>query len=286
MSKIVPCIREAAFEAKVEQIAGILKERSHEVAALGLTEDQFYDGGYFRAAIEKIRGQYAATMTDKRAFMRAVLNHLEGHGIDGWSHAENSDRHDYTVSLTEGGTAVIEQKGCLDGNNVNISERPPNADEFYIWGICTNKGSDIAHGIRSAINRLTAEMIATGKRVDGIVISDMMCGDTARPCPKLAAAPNRATALNQFNLPPPCLYLFPATVAHVRLNAKPSIRTLASLKFASVLMAQFHGNAEDVNFVEYEARKVGDRTQRRMKVLRDGQEVAKSSWSVLKRVEG
>lgn len=282
---IIPCLRKPEYEAKVAQIAEILRTRSHELDGIGLSEEEFYGNGYFRAAIEKIRGQQAAAMSAKRAFMRRALNYMEDSGlIVGWSHAEARDRHDYTVSLDGGYTAVIEQKGCLDGNNVNISERPPNADEFYIWSICTNYGSNIAKGVRSAIMRITAEMIATEKRVDGIIVWDMICGSSGRPCPKLNANPNAATTIGPHVLPPPCLYLFPATIAHTRLNPKPPIRPLQSLKFANALLSAFKGGQHDVNYVEYEVRKVQTSTQRMVQFLRNGTVQDASRWVQVKRV--
>lgn len=285
---IVPCLREPEFEAKAEKIANLLKTRAHELAtAEGISEDDFYDKGYFRAAIEKIRGQYAAKLSEKKAFLREILNSMQQDELIGeWNHAGNRDRHDYQVSLVGGGTAVIEQKGCLDGNNVNISERPPNADEFYIWSICTNQGSDLALGIRSAIHRITADMVTTGKKIDGLIVWDMMCGTSGRACPKLIADPSRATKLGPYNLPPPCIYLFPSTVGHVRNNPRPELRQLASLKFASTLLAAFKGNVHDANQVGYELKSTASSVRRQARIVRDGKDEWVSDWATIRRVTG
>jgi hypothetical protein len=82
-------------------------------------------------------------MRAKREFVQHVLNHMEDEGfIAGWDLTDDSSRNDYFVRLPSGRTAVIDLKGCLDGNNTNIFERPANADEFVIWSICTNLGAD------------------------------------------------------------------------------------------------------------------------------------------------
>jgi hypothetical protein len=82
-------------------------------------------------------------MHDKREFCRHVLNHMQDRGfIQDWDSAGESNRHDYVVRLKTGRVCVIELKGCLDGNNTNIFERPSNAQEFVIWSVCTNPGAD------------------------------------------------------------------------------------------------------------------------------------------------
>ena len=94
-------------------------------------------------------------------------------------------------SSRPGQTAAIELKGCLDGNNTNIFERPPHAHEFIIWSVCTNPGADPRHNAWSGIHtRLSAEIISRHQLVDGIVIWDMVCG-TIGPTVSEAARPIR-----------------------------------------------------------------------------------------------
>lgn len=284
---VVPCMRGPQFDAKVREIVDLLKTRGHQLPGVGLTEEQFYDEGYFRAAVEVIRGQYAATLSEKRAFLRAILEHMQDDAVIGdWEHSESRDRHDYSVILPAGGVAVIEQKGCLDGNNVNISERPPHATEFYIWSICTNHGSNLAKGVWSALMRLTADMLATGKQVDGVIVWDMRCGAAERKCPKLIANPDAFTEVGPFKLPPPCIYLLPKTVGHVRLNPNPEPHSLESMKFAKALQKTFGGAEADINHVGYELRMNGTSTQRKVRVVRNGVEQKRSNWTTLRRVHG
>src|SRR5690606_38366746 len=142
-----------------------------------------YNSGLFRGAIERVRGQFSATMRDKREFMQRVLNFMQdGDFIKHWNSTGEANRHDYVVQLNSGKIAVIELKGCLDGNNTNIFERPAHAQEFLIWSVCTNPGADPKHNAWSGIHtRLSAEIISREQRVDGLIIWDMVCGTIGRP---------------------------------------------------------------------------------------------------------
>jgi hypothetical protein len=130
----------------IEEYAEVLKTEAHRLGLHGLDESEFYNSGLFRGAIERVRGQFSATMREKREFGRHVLNFMQDRGfILDWESAGDANRHDYSVHLPSGRVGVIELKGCLDGNNTNIFERPPHAHEFVIWSVCTNPGADPRH---------------------------------------------------------------------------------------------------------------------------------------------
>ncbi len=131
---VIPCEQNLALRDKIEEYSEVLKVEAHRLGNHGLSEDEFYNSGLFRGAIERIRGQFSATMRDKRDFMSRVLNRMQDDGfITEWISAGGANRHDYSVTLPTGRVAVIELKGCLDGNNTNIFERPPHAQEFIVW---------------------------------------------------------------------------------------------------------------------------------------------------------
>ena len=135
----------AEFEASLPDKAAAEAEKreAHKLGAHGLSEQEFYNSGVFRGAIERIRGQFSATMREKREFVQAVLNFMQdGKYIGEWNVSGSENRHDYAITMPSGRTAVIELKGCLDGKNTNIFERPPHAHEFIIWSVCTNPGAD------------------------------------------------------------------------------------------------------------------------------------------------
>ncbi|TXH51552.1 MAG: hypothetical protein E6Q97_18145, partial [Desulfurellales bacterium] len=135
---IIPCQQNIALRDQIEKFSETLKTEAHLLGNHGLSEAEFYNSGLFRGAIERIRGQFSATMREKREFVRHVLNYMQDRDfIHEWESAGDANRHDYSISLKSGRTAVIELKGCLDGNNTNIFERPPHAHEFIIWSVCT-----------------------------------------------------------------------------------------------------------------------------------------------------
>ena len=151
----------------IEEYAESLKQEAHSLGNHGLSEQEFYDSGLFRGAIERIRGQFSATMSKKREFVSHVLNYMkEGGFIVDWKSSGGSNRNDYEITLPSGKTAAIELKGCLDGNNTTIFDRPYNADEFVVWSICTNLGADPRRNAWSGLHtRLGTEIISEEEQI-------------------------------------------------------------------------------------------------------------------------
>jgi len=269
---IIPCQQNQALRAKIEEYAEVLKVDAHKLGQHGLSEQEFYNSGLFRGAIERIRGQFSATMRDKRDFMRRVLNHMQDAGlITDWISAGDANRHDYSIHLPTGRVAVIELKGCLDGNNTNIFERPPHAQEFILWSVCTNPGADPRHNAWSGIHtRLSAEIISRSQRVDGLVIWDMVCGTIGRPCPKLEADPTKCTVVGPYRLPPPCIYLFPATIPSPRNNPRPAAQSLGDVHLLDAIVRCFGGAQDEVNSVVFEVGHRGVETIRTTRVMCNG----------------
>ena len=251
---VIPCLQNQSLRRQIIEFAETLKTEAHTLGDHGLDESEFYNSGLFRGAIERVRGQFSATMHDKREFVQCVLNHMKDKGaIKDWGAAGEANRHDYEIILQSDRTAVIELKGCLDGNNTNIFERPPNAEEFIIWSICTNEGADPRHNTWSGIHtRLSAEIISRSQRVDGVVIWDMVCGTIRRPCPKLQADSRRVTIMGQYSLPPPCLYVFPATIPSPRNNPNPRPQQLSDIQIMQAFNDCFQCRAEEINYVSFE----------------------------------
>lgn len=282
---IIPCAQNEALKQRIDEYAEVLKVEAHRLGAHGLSEEEFYNSGLFRGAIERIRGQFSATMRDKRDFARRILNHMQDNCfILDWSSAGDANRHDYSIRLTSGKISVIELKGCLDGNNTNIFERPPQAEEFIIWSICTNAGSDPRHNAWSGIHtRLGAEIIHRSQRVDGLIIWDMACGTIGRPCPKLASDPTRVTTVGPYSLPPPCIYVFPATIPSARNNPHPPAQALGDVQILKAFSDCFGGKAEEINAVDFEIANRGAEVLRTTRVQRDGLVVRKSGPTAIRR---
>ncbi len=269
---VIPCEQNSALRQQIEQYADVLKVEAHKLGSHGLSEQEFYNSGLFRGAIERVRGQFSATMRDKRDFVRRVLNHMQDGGfIAEWESAGEANRHDYSVRLPSGRVAVIELKGCLDGNNTNIFERPAHAQEFIIWSVCTNPGADPRLNTWSGIHtRLSAEIISRAQRVDGLLVWDMVCGTIGRPCPKLAADPSRTTTIGPFKLPPPCIYLFPATIPTPRNNPNPAAQPLPDVQLLDAFYRCFGGVPDELNFVTFEVQHRGVETVRTTRLHRAG----------------
>lgn len=283
---VIPCEQDPRLRADIDRFAEVLKTQAHRLGDHGLGEKEFYQSPIFRGAIEKLRGEYSATMRGKREFVQHVLNHMEDGGfIAGWDRTQGKARNDYYVRLNSGRLAVIDLKGCLDGENTNKFERPADADEFITWSLCTNTGADPRRNAWSGIHtRLGAEMIARTKRVDGVVIWDMICGTLGRPCPKLATlgAP-RLTAVGPFTTPPPCIYVFPATIPS-RAAPQATAQMLGQVELLAAFQAAFQGGPDEVNFVDFEIADQAGELFRRTVIRRAGVVQHASDMTVISRV--
>lgn len=269
MNDVIPCAKDPELQRRIRDFAEILRQRAH-LLQNDLSEEEFYELGIFEGAIQRVRGQVSATLREKKDFVANILNFLSDEGIIAdWTEAGGSNRHDYTVSFKDGYVSVIELKGCLDGNNTNISERPPHANEFVVWSVCQNKGADPRHNAWSGIHtRLSADIIEEDKQIDGLVIWDWLCGTKARRCPKLSSA-RPAVEIGKYKLPPPCIYVFPATIPKPRNNPCPKPQKLKDVRILKVLHDLFGGLDDEVNFVFIEASMSGVDTVRTTSVYRN-----------------
>ena len=286
---LIPCVTTDEKRKLVQDYAAALQGQAHLIGAHGLSHQEFDESGLFQAAIESLRGTTSASMADKRAFVRQILNHLQSVGeIDSWKSSEGRDRHDYEVHFADGRTSVIEAKGCLDGNNTNIFTRPRNADEFVIWSLCQNSGADMAKNVWSGIHvRLGPEMIAENKHVDGLVVWDALCGTAKRPCPKLAISPDRRVQVKSGqSVPPPCIYLFPRTVPDYRNNPNPATWALGDIRILSAIGRVFGCVASDISEVRYQAGHTGQDVTMATAVRRQGGLVKISEPKTIRRAKG
>jgi hypothetical protein len=283
--EIIPCVLSDETRRSIDAYAEALRNQAHTIGDHGLSEEEFWTSGLFRGAIERLRGQQAASMAQKRRFIESVLEYLkQKKGIDSWKFRGTGERHDYEVHINNR-ICVFEAKECLDGNNTNIFERPANADEFILWSLCQNPGADPRHNAWSGIHtRLSAEIVKEKKRVDGLIIWDMLCGTKLRICPKLSQNHAKVTDIgNGFYVPPPCLYLFPRTVPEIRTNHHPNVWKIEEVKFLKALYDIFSCQLDDVTEVSIEVRQNKNYVERRTICTRNGKQVALSNWTKIKR---
>lgn len=278
---IIPCSRRQDWAQIVDEYSEALKAAAHSIGSHGLDREAFEESGLFKSAIERLRGQQAATTSIKYAFIQAALLLLQNRGlIQRYEFVGTRERHDFEVYFNDGRLCCVEAKGCLDGNNTNIFVRPQNADEFVIWSLCQNPGSDPRHNAWSGIHtRLSAEIVARRERVDGLIIWDMLCGTLSRPCPKLQAHPERSTELLGKHVPPPCVYLFPRTIPDARNNPNPRPWTLSDIGFLNVIATAFHTQEDEAVEVRIEARMHGADVQRRTTYTAGSNQLHQSGWT-------
>lgn len=283
---VIPCQQNEELQPKIRDYSEILKTHAHQLGDHGLDELEFYNSGLFRGAIERVRGQFSATMRDKREFVQAILTFLQdGKFIGEWNVSGSENRHDYAVTMPSGRTAVIELKGCLDGNNTNMFERSPHAHEFIILSVCTNPGADPRLNAWSGIHtRLSAEIISRLQRVDGLIIWDMVCGTLGRPCPKVAGHSDpRFTEVGHYRLPPLCIYLLPATIPSPRNNPNPPAQKLSDVEILKAFADCFKADEHDVNSVTFAVAHNGPDTVRSTTIIRDGLTQRTSNLTAIRR---
>jgi hypothetical protein len=281
---VIPCQKNRDLEKLIREYAEVLKTDAHTLGAHGLSERDFYDSGLFRGVIERVRGQFSSTMGQKREFARDVLNYLQDRNfIKNWDSTGQANRHDYVVTMPTGDVSVIELKGCLDGNNTNIFERPAQAHKFIIWSICTNPGADPRKNAWSGIHtRLSAEIIERKQIVDGVIVWDWICGTVARPCPKLEGTEARLTPVAHYKLTPPCIYVFPATIPSTRNNPRPLAQSLEDVELLKAFHNCFGGRDDEVNYVDFEVENHDADTGRISRVRRGGGQL-ESHWTPIRR---
>jgi len=285
MSEEIPCKKDPKLTKRIEEFSEVLKTQSHNLNPFGLNEKDFYDSGIFEGSIQRVRGQISAAMAEKKNFVKHVLNYMQDRGyIQEWIEAGGSNRHDYSVNLNNGNISAIELKGCLDGNNTNISARPPHANEFIVWSVCQNKGADPRHNVWSGIHtRFSADIIAEEKKVDGLVVWDWLCGTAARVCPKIENAGHRVVEIGPFRLPPPCIYLFPGTIPSARNNPKPPAQKICNVGFLEAMHKCFGGYDSELNEVYFEANMKGVDLVRTTRIIRDGEVKRESKPTPIRR---
>jgi hypothetical protein len=237
----------------IEQLAS---EHPEVLAEHGISSDPVEYALLYNSAIQAARGSMAASTGAKQSFIETILKIMQSKGfIKIWRQAHNYGQNDYEVTLNDNRCAVIEAKGCPDGNNTRLWQRPPSADEFIIWFQCPDSlqnqpGDQLWSGVST---RLFPSMYRTSDIVDAVVFFDGRCGSAHRRCPKAYGLegeklrPLLTSICGQDNrewLPPPCVYLLPRKSFRTLADKKPAIHDLDSCKFARSLLSTF-GVPED-----------------------------------------
>jgi hypothetical protein len=283
---VIPCQLQPGTSERINAFADSLRQAAPAIGSHGLSEEEFWESGIFGAAIERLRGQQAASTSKKYGFVADVLATLKTAGeIADYRFAGGGERHDYDVEYADGYRVAIETKGCLDGNNTNIFLRPAGADEFAIWSLCQNPGADPRHNVWSGVHtRLGAEIVHRQTQVDYLIVWDMVCGTVGRPCPKVIVNPARSSKLlSGKEVPPPCIYMFPRTLPDARNNPSPPPWRIADRRFVSTLCNHFLVPDDEVFRVMLSVSMDGPRVMRKTTIMQGASIVVESGLTELKR---
>lgn len=235
--------RGAPSDDLVNQVVNLLERViANEDALLranGVSREEFHRA--FPAAIERIRGSWAASNKDRRDFAKQVIEHLAQSGvIRGYEIPKYGDSTIYRLLLNDGRQVGVIQKGCPDGAHSSTKwARPPWADELYLWWLCSSlkfePGEHVWKGVARVRKKVRKE---PDNQLDGVIFYNDLCGTAERPCPKA----RRVKTASGTELPPPCIYIFPAWKhAESDLNWRGTV----TRRFPSVLLSAFGVEGED-----------------------------------------
>ena len=289
---------------KVKDLLQKLPQEAPDVLAQkGISATDYPD--LLRAAVESLRGTASATTSSKTRFIKAVLDYgVERKVIHSHTFTGSEARQDHKVVLPDGTRVAIEAKGCPDGNNMNIWDRPGWADEFIVWSQCPESlVKQPGWGVWSGVaTRLLPKMTAERTPVTAMFFWDARCGSDKRRCPKnygiTGETRKEATDIPAQDdkpagwIPPPCIYLFPRSAPHVANNPKPPNQTLQTCKFAKAMLDLFNVPEDEQDDYVHEARiqaKAGSSGVQILPSVRsrcwpDGQDrVVQMDWKTLRR---
>lgn len=77
---VILCELSEETERLINNYAEALKAHAPRIGDHGMNDDEFWQSGLFRAAIERLRGTQAATTSEKREFIEKVLDFLKQQG--------------------------------------------------------------------------------------------------------------------------------------------------------------------------------------------------------------
>jgi hypothetical protein len=276
------------------------------LASLDIPPEAYAD--LLKMAVESLRGTQSADPKAKRRFIKAVLDHMVSEDtISEWTFVGGGGRQDYRIVMPDHSLVAIEAKGCGDGNNMTIWDRPAWASEFIIWSLCPESlQHQPGHGVWSAIStRPSPKIVHEQQQVDAFIFYDQRCGSDIRPCPKsygLQGLRSQATDIKGQKtsvadgggsgedwLPPPSIYLMPQTVPQAVHNPSPPPHTVGTCRFAKAILKAFKvptsAMDEIVSSVHIEVRQDPDGVYRRVTVYHgtSSAQAFPSGWVRLRR---
>lgn len=195
----------------IDLVVNAIKSISTDSAFLqqcGLTKQDFELA--LPAAIQRFRGSFAATNTDRRQFLTQLFSKMVELGsIHNFETPDYGDDTVYKLQIAGIGNVAIIQKGCPDGKHSSVNWSSPKwADETYLWWLCDSLQYEPGEHVSKGISRLRKRFFSSDyvDSVDGVIFHNATCGSPLRPCPKI----HRAIGVGDSSVPPPCIWVMPA----------------------------------------------------------------------------
>src|SRR5262249_35741529 len=83
--------------------------------------------------------------------------------------------------------------------------------------------------------------------------------------------------------PPPCIYIFPATIPQPRTNPCPAAQSIDGVHFLKALHQCFKGSNAELNFVDFEVEYQGADIVRKTRIRRGAETVRESAATAIRR---
>ncbi|MBI2843235.1 MAG: hypothetical protein HYX78_07520 [Armatimonadetes bacterium] len=252
---LLPCSHEKRVIAQIEPTKNLLTNLNmlhpDVLTQHNIQPEDYHEALVFRSAIESMRGRFIASSTPQRqSYVAAVLGELARENrIERFETQTRRERHDITVLIRSAlkRMAAIEVKGG-EGNSINISQRPLWADEFLLW--CHLDGAIVNQpeaGIAAIVfNRVVPEMVRRGKRVDAVMVKDVLCGSPVRPCPKYGMSQQCNDKIA------PDVYLLPQRIPVYPNDPEPPVHTRDTLELPFLILDHYGVKKADFGKHVYE----------------------------------
>jgi hypothetical protein len=220
----------------VERVSALVASLASDEAYLaskGLSVDEYRRA--LPTAIERLRGSWAASNSDRRKFLITLFESMRERGlISKLEMPPYGDDTVYRLTIREFGDIAVIQKGCPDGAHSSVRWTAPKwAAETYLWWLCSSSAAEPGEHVAKGINRLRQRFFSEAPdALDGVIFHNELCGSPERPCPKAS----RSIAIGGLQIPPPCIYVMPEREAQCTEWNWDGLR---QLHFPQVLLEMF-----------------------------------------------
>ncbi|MFJ4412600.1 hypothetical protein [Streptomyces sp. NPDC088910] len=193
--------------ARVNAVIAQLGDRKDLLEEFGLSPAEFQQA--LPAAIEASRGSRSAGQSNRRLFVRELLQQLVQDGaIRDFVAPKPGEDTVYRLKIDGFDRDVgIIQKGCPDGAHSSKTMTVPEwAGETYLWWLCDSLANEPGEHVHKGVGRLQSGFFdENARKLAGVIFYNHLCGSLQRECPKA----RRTLVIDGNPMPPPCIYVMP-----------------------------------------------------------------------------